>query len=785
MVKGHDSMDPAGGQALKVKLSIGKAPIGSKSDVKKEKKSKKDKKDKKDKGKDKKSKTLAQMMSEQKAAMPPCGDSKAPAMPKLKIRPIISSGSNSKLVPHNETSKHSRGSKSTGMDIEEDSYFRVGDAGESVFDFSRMGIKDDCSRRPMWVTPDARIFLEANSPIYKQATDFLIAIAEPVCRPEFIHEYMITPHSLYAAVSVGLDTQTMIQVLNTLSKVPLHEDIHLFIKASTENYGKVKLVLRENRFFVETSDTKIAKQLQKDSVIQTAQLHSHVESHATDALGVDDSDAVFSIEIDPMQVEHVKQRCLPGGLNLPLLEEYDYQNDSINPDIAIELLPHVRHRPYQEKSLTKLLGNGRSRSGIIVLPCGAGKTLVGVTAAARIRKTCLCLVDSSVAVDQWRHQFLMWTSLSESQITRVTSHQNEPFVTLGDITITTYTMVSFTGKRSAESQRMMDAISDREWGLLLLDEVHVVPAAMFRKVLGIVKSHCKLGLTATLVREDERISDLNFLIGPKIYEANWQDLTRDGHIASVNCAEVWCPMTENFMSQYVRLEGNPKRQLFYAMNPNKFSACQFLIAYHEKRGDKIIVFSDNIFALREYATRLHKYFIYGPTPHSERTDILNKFRNDEIATVFMSKVGDTGIDLPQANVLIQISSHAGSRRQEAQRLGRILRAKKAAPGEKPDNTAFFYTLVSKDTQEMFYSTKRQQFLVDQGYNFRVITDLLDNADRSALIMSDPAEQAASLQKVLKAEETGEEILNDADDIAKLRNKKKKEHKHILFRRRYK
>mmetsp|Transcript_6161 Transcript_6161/g.17199 ORF Transcript_6161/g.17199 Transcript_6161/m.17199 type:complete len:498 (-) Transcript_6161:124-1617(-) len=496
---------------------------------------------------------------------------------------------------------------------------------------------------------------------------------------------------------------------------------------------------------------------------------------------------MYSIEIDPMKVEHVKQRCLPGGLNLPLLEEYDYQNDKANPDVEIALLPNVRHRPYQEKSLTKLLGNGRARSGIIVLPCGAGKTLVGVTAAARIKKTCLCLVDSSVAVDQWRNQFLMWTSLADGQVTRVTSQLNDPFVTLGDVTITTYTMIAYTGKRSTESQRMMDAIEDREWGLLLMDEVHVVPAAMFRKVLGVVKSHCKLGLTATLVREDERIGDLNFLIGPKIYEANWQDLTRDGYIASVQCAEVWCPMPKEFMEHYVRLEGAPKRQLLYAMNPSKFQACQFLVEFHEKRGDKCIVFSDNIFALKEYATRLHKYFIYGPTPHSERTDILNKFRSDEINTVFMSKVGDTGIDLPQANVLIQISSHAGSRRQEAQRLGRILRAKKAAPGMKPDNMAFFYTLVSKDTQEMYYSTKRQQFLIDQGYNFRVITNLLDNAKAHELQLSDPAEQAAVLQQVLRADtaDAGEEILPDSDDITKLqRSGKRKQHKHELFRRRY-
>lgn len=187
--------------------------------------------------------------------------------------------------------------------------------------------------------------------------------------------------------------------------------------------------------------------------------------------------------------------------------------------------------------------HSRARSGIIVLPCGAGKTLVGITAASTIRKSVLCLCTSGVSVMQWRQQFLQWSNIQDRQISVFTSEQKEKFAGASGIVVSTYSMVANRQKRSHDSQKMMDFLTSREWGLIILDEVHVVPAAMFRRVVGTIKAHAKLGLTATLVREDDKIDDLNFLIGPKLYEANWMDLAAKGHIANVQCAEVWCPMT--------------------------------------------------------------------------------------------------------------------------------------------------------------------------------------------------------------------------------------------------
>ncbi|PKA66278.1 DNA repair helicase XPB1 [Apostasia shenzhenica] len=691
-------------------------------------------------------------------------------------------------------------------------------------DFTKLELKPDHVNRPLWACADGRIFLETFSPLYKQAYDFLIAIAEPVCRPEFMHEYNLTPHSLYAAVSVGLETETIINVLNKLSKTKLPKEMIDFIHASTANYGKVKLVLKKNRYFIESPFPGVLKTLLKDSIIAKARIILEVSSsffgfsftlvcrtlwcfivwecQAGDAFSIsktsgelDTHDGLLdgaelaavaeekethSFEIDPTQVENVKQRCLPNALNYPMLEEYDFRNDTVNPDLNVELKPQAQPRPYQEKSLSKMFGNGRARSGIIVLPCGAGKSLVGVSAACRIKKSCLCLATNAVSVDQWAFQFKLWSTIRDDQICRFTSDNKEKFRGNAGVVVTTYNMVAFGGKRSEESEKIIEEIRNREWGLLLMDEVHVVPAHMFRKVISITKSHCKLGLTATLVREDERITDLNFLIGPKLYEANWLDLVKGGFIANVQCAEVWCPMTKEFFAEYLKKENSKKKQALYVMNPNKFRACEFLVRFHEQqRGDKIIVFADNLFALTAYAMKLRKPMIYGATSHQERTRILQAFKHSpDVNTIFLSKVGDNSIDIPEANVIIQISSHAGSRRQEAQRLGRILRAKVVVvykgrlhdrmAGGKEEYNAFFYSLVSTDTQEMYYSTKRQQFLIDQGYSFKVITSLPPPDSGSELSYYHLNEQLDLLNKVLNAGDDAvglEQLEEDADDVA--------------------
>ncbi|KAK7217678.1 hypothetical protein V2G26_005681 [Clonostachys chloroleuca] len=690
-------------------------------------------------------------------------------------------------------------------------------------DYSNLQLKPDHQNRPLWIDPDrGHIILERFSPLSEQATDFLITIAEPTSRPSYFHEYTLTAHSLYAAVSVGLRPDDIINTLTRFLKTESPLGIREFILSCTRSFGKIKLVLNNNKYFVESMDSGILRKLLTDAVIGKLRLHGSSEITTTmkptargfvipgtkDATGLqqanlqsdketddgaddrdktldniatliedddDDEEAVHSFEIPDVAVETVQKRCL--DLGYPILEEYDFRHDNANPDLEIDLRPNTQIRPYQEKSLSKMFGNGRAKSGIIVLPCGAGKTLVGITAACTIKKGIIVLCTSSVSAVQWRKEFLKWSNIGPDDITLFTAENKKRFPRSTGVIVTTYSMVTNSRERSYVSQKMMNFLQTREWGLMLLDEVHVVPANMFRRVITSIKSHSKLGLTATLLREDDKISDLNFLIGPKLFEANWMELSQQGHIARVQCAEVWCPMPTEFYKSYLQASSHVIKRILCAVNPRKFQACQYLINYHEARGDKIIVFSDEIYSLKLYALKLGKAFIYGGTGQEERIRILENFQhNPQINTLFLSKIGDTSLDLPEATCLIQISSHFGSRRQEAQRLGRILRAKRR---NDEGFNAFFYSLVSKDTQEMYFSSKRQAFLVDQGYAFKVITQLADIDQLPDLAFSTAIERRELLQRTLiDKDKWGEEDVG-ADDLFHLekptgRGKKKTE-----------
>ena len=475
----------------------------------------------------------------------------------------------------------------------EDSFTRelFRNSGEDGKDknFLDLDLKPDHLNRAVWVTPDRRIYLETFSPHYKQAYDFLIAIAEPISRLRIMHEYKLTDYSLYAAVSVRLTGEKILEVLDRISKVHIPAEIREYIMSTTDSYGKVSLVLRQNRYFLEARNPKVLWEFQKQDAIKNAMKINPEEcDEATGfiksrtlrvAVGVgatgasqegegvkdvqgldpdDDEDSGFvpeeyyCFEVERKAIEDVKKCCIK--CNLPALEEYDFANDNAadNPDIPIDLKPSTTLRPYQEKSLSKMFGNGRARSGVIVLPCGAGKTLVGVTAACTVKKRALVLTSNSVAVGQWRSQFLQWSTIEDKHIVCFTANTHKEELTDDThIIITTYSMISHSGTRSEDAKAMLRTVNNKSWGMLILDEVHLFAADTFRTVIRTCAAHCKLGLTATLVREDDKIEDLNFLIGSKLYEANWLDLSRAGHIATVSCAEVWCEMTTEFFREWL------------------------------------------------------------------------------------------------------------------------------------------------------------------------------------------------------------------------------------------
>jgi DNA excision repair protein ERCC-3 len=671
-------------------------------------------------------------------------------------------------------------------------------------DFSWLSLKPDHENRPLWIDPSVstgsrkgpKITLESFSPLAAQATDLLTTIAEPQSRPSYMHEYRFTEHSLYAALSVGLRGQDIIRALEKLSKTPVPESVIEFINRHTKSYGKVRLVLRQNQFFVESDDPSLIKMLEADPVIgpcKTGSVESGVRSNKAAVIqGTSEAKAVQQAQAHDPQAEQtaminslrdeddedednleytnyfaiasnrrdiVAKQCLDIGY--PAVSEYDFANDDINPELNIDLRPATQIRPYQEKALSKMFGNGRGKSGVIVLPCGAGKTLVGITAGCHIKKSIVVLCTSAMSSFQWSNEFKKWSDVKEDDIAVFTANDKKQFTGDAGILITTYSMITAGGKRAHDTNEYLEWVYSKEWGLMILDEVHVVPAKMFRKVGEHIRAHCKLGLTATLLREDDKITDLNFIIGPKLYEANWMELADQGHIAKVQCAEVWCEMSMEFYQEYQK-ESSRKQALYYIMNPRKFQVCQHLIEYHEKRGDKIIVFSDNLFALQYYAENMKRAYIYGGTGNQERIRILENFQlNPEINTLFLSKIGDTSLDLPEATCLIQISSHYGSRRQEAQRLGRILRAKRR---NDEGFNAFFYSLVSKDTTEMAYSAKRQAFLVDQGYAFKTITHLNGLENTKDLKFKTALERNELLAHVMIQTETAADVERVEDSM---------------------
>jgi len=325
----------------------------------------------------------------------------------------------------------------------------------------------------MWITPNLKVFLETFSPVYKQAYDFLIAISDPVCRPYHIHEYKISSHSLYAAASLGLQTSDIINALERFSKVELHETVKKFITRHTQSCGKVKLVMKKARYFIESTDSSILAHLLTDPEISAARKDLQVGYSINDeeferdeitrflkiksslpapslylpgtnnklanqeeAMGFTGMSSslrnapIFCFEVSnnrlpsgDTDLENVRRKCRVSGF--PLLEEYDFRHDSSLTDIAMNLRPIAQIRDYQEKSLSKMFGNGRARSGIIVLPCGAGKTLVGITAASTVKKSCLVFATTAVSVLQWRDQFLKWSNISRDSVFAMTANQDE------------------------------------------------------------------------------------------------------------------------------------------------------------------------------------------------------------------------------------------------------------------------------------------------------------------------------------------------------------------------
>lgn len=437
-----------------------------------------------------------------------------------------------------------------------------------------------------------------------------------------------------------------------------------------------------------------------------------------------------------------------------ILPNFYYNTDRSCSLLEMPLREEVEIRPYQQEALEAIVNTTSTdpsqhyaRSGIIVLPCGAGKTLTSILVASAIQKPVLVVCSTIIAAEQFNKEFLRFTHMMASRTGMFAGAKKWPYNGPSGVLFTSYTMLVDSNNRTAESKKMSKFINEREWGLIILDEVHCVPANNFAKAILKIRAKVRLGLTATMLREDDRIGDLENLVGPTLYHAKWKELADRGYIAKVICTQVESEMSPNVKQAHDRIKttggvlghGNHLKTLLSILNPKKIQICQRLIQYHEAKGDKVLVFCDHIDALKIYAEKIGRPFIYGGTSVEDARALLGKFQieasgpNEELSwnqeyvrrsleasqinTLFLSRIGDTSLDLPAATVIIQVSSHFGSRRQEAQRLGRILRARKR---NEEGFYSRFYTLVTNDTSEVQFSERRRQFLEeDCGYGYQI------------------------------------------------------------------
>ncbi len=539
--------------------------------------------------------------------------------------------------------------------------------------------------KPLIVQSDMTLLLETCNESYEQARDEISSFAEMVKSPEYMHTFQITPLSLWNAAGVLVDATKILEILNRYSKYPIPQSVAMRIEQISGQYGKVTIVKEDGRFFLLTADRYIMVQLAFDQSISRFFVADPMEN---------------KVEIDPVHRGHLKQALM--AIQFPPEDLAGYDEGEHLP-ISLNTSDTFSLRDYQQEAVHCFHGNGKGGHGVILLPCGSGKTVIAMATMAQFETETLILTTSITAVRQWIDELLAKTTLTKEQIGEYSGEKKE----IRPVTVSTYQIIS--AKNQEDAQQHFKLFSSRNWGLIVYDEVHTLPAPVFR-VTAELQGKRRLGLTATLIREDGLEKDVFALIGPKKYEVNWKVLENKGWIAEASCFEIRIPMPQDLLMPYAI---SPKRDKFRiaAENPRKLDVIAHLLDKHENA--HILIIGVYLQQLEEIAQKLQVPLLTGKTKNKERETLFQSFRKGEINVLVVSKVANFAIDLPDANVAIEVSGNYGSRQEEAQRLGRILRPKDG------ENKAYFYMLVSAQTREEEFSAHRQLFLVEQGYPYEI------------------------------------------------------------------
>jgi DNA excision repair protein ERCC-3 len=546
---------------------------------------------------------------------------------------------------------------------------------------------------PLIVQGDKSILLEVQNEYYEEARDELARFAELEKSPEYIHTYRITPLSLWNAASSGLTAADILASLETFSKYGLPSNVTRDIEEYVGRYGRVKLV-REGENLLLTSD---------DATLMVEILnHKKTQIHLREQL-----DAHRAL-VAPGKRGHLKQALLQIGYPAEDLAGYAPGDDLpvLLRQSTLSGKPFMlRHYQTEAAEVFHASGSARGGSGVIVLPCGAGKTIVGMAAMAQLQTSTLILTPNTVAVRQWMSELVDKTSLSEDLIGEYSGLQKD----IRPVTVSTYQILTYR-KRGSDDFPHFSLFGARNWGLIIYDEVHLLPAPVFR-ITAEIQARRRLGLTATLVREDGMEGDVFSLIGPQKYNVPWKDLEKQGWIATAICHEIRVPLDESIRMEYALA---PQRQKYSvaAHNPRKLPVLQAILNRHA--GESILVIGMYLDQLDELAARLNAPLITGATRVAEREKLYEQFRSGEVRILVVSKVANFSIDLPDASVAIEISGTFGSRQEEAQRLGRILRPKSDGA------MAHFYTIVTRETVDQTFAANRQRFLTEQGYKYEIL-----------------------------------------------------------------
>lgn len=535
--------------------------------------------------------------------------------------------------------------------------------------------------KPLIIQSDRTLMLDVHCPDADKCRNQIIAFSELIKAPEHVHTYRISPISLWNAASAGIGAPEILERLERWTKFPIPQNVSRFIEDISSRYGKIKLFpYNEEKYLLTVEDLFIARSIASDQKLRTL-------IHKTD------KNNEFEVNIydrGSAKLELIKLGY-PVDDRVPLVK-----SDPVPISLKAEL------RDYQNQAVEAIIGDMGPGTGFgtIVMPCGSGKTVVGMGIMARLQTKTLILCPNVVAVHQWINELISKTDIDSSLIGEYSGEKKE----IKPITICTYQVLTHRTSKS-DTFTHMKKIGKENWGLVLYDEVHMLPAPVF-KITAELQSVFRAGLTATLIREDGREEDVFSLVGPKRYDIPWTDLSQAGWIADAYCIEIRVPLAQDLSLPYAVGTRREKYKIA-STNPRKEEVIEDLLVKH--KGESILIIGQYLDQLQDIQMSFGFPLITGSTSNSKRDELYEAFREGKEKVIIVSKVANFAIDLPDASVAIQISGTFGSRQEEAQRLGRILRPK--------DRTSFFYSVISKYTVEEEFSQNRQRFLVEQGYKY--------------------------------------------------------------------